>query len=779
MGKDKEDFLKELLNDFKIEASEHLQSISNGLLKLEKAFDKPESKEIVENVFREIHSMKGAARAVNQLHIERLCMSMESVFYEVRKGGISLAPHMFDVFLQFTDMLDKMLKEIDHATKSISENNIRKLSVKILSLSQVKTFSPKKATLPGIIETTQSKTASQSTAPSKAGVADDISATQGEEHQAGQQTGVVAQQPQAAVSREHETIRVASSKLSEILSRAEELITIKSRLQHQAGQLQALAGQLAFCQKKSEDRYTKLAGDLRKGDSAEAAREQEQLKKNKSELNALVSSMDHLQRAAGRSVDDLILSIRKSMMQPFSSLFMIVPRIVRDLSKEFNKEVHLDLKGAEIEIDRRILEEMKDPLIHLIRNCIDHGMESREERKRKNKTASGILRIAVSIESGQNIHIEISDDGRGIDREKLIRAAVKSGKVTNEEVQVMSEKEINMLIFTSGVSTSPFITDVSGLGLGMAIVAEKIVGLGGNIDVESKKDKGTSFSISLPQTLATFKGVHVEASESSFLIPTSAITKALKIVPGDIRKVESRNTITVANETIGLVSLADVLGIRKRHTGKKSNALQGLVIHYAHKKLVFIVEGVFGEQEGVVKPLGLQPEQVRNIAGAILSGDGTILPVLNVAELMESAVGKSYTAEDDSAGSNREGGDKQQIRVLVAEDSITVRNMLRNYLESAGLLVTTAVDGLDAYERLQTNTFDIVVSDVEMPRMNGFELAEKIREDAPTNSLPVILVTALESADDRRRGMEAGANAYIVKSSFEKGNLIDTIKRLT
>lgn len=779
MAKDKEAFFKELLNDFKIEASEHLQSISNGLLKLENTFHKPESKEVIEIVFREIHSMKGAARAVNQLHIERLCMSMESVFYEVRKGSISLAPSMFDVFLQFTDMLDKMLKEIDHTTKSISENNLRKLSIKILSLSQAKTSSPKKIAVSGIIETTESRTDSQGPAPSTANHADDTAATRNAEHQADAQTGSVNLQPQSSGSREHETIRVASSKLSEILSRAEELITIKSRLQHQAGQLQALAGQLASCQKKFEDRYAELAGDLNKGDSIEVVREQEQLKKNKSELNALVSSMDNLQRAAGRSVDDLILSIRKSMMQPFSSLFMIVPRIVRDLSKEFNKEVHLDLKGADIEIDRRILEEMKDPLIHLIRNCIDHGMESRDERKRKNKTASGILKIAVSIESGQKIHIEISDDGRGIDREKLIRAAIKSGKVTNEEVQSMGEKEINMLIFTSGVSTSPFITDVSGLGLGMAIVAEKIAGLGGSIDVESEKDKGTSFSITLPQTLATFKGVHVKASESSFLIPTSAITKALKILPGDIRKVESRNTITVGNDTIGLVSLADVLGIRKRHTGKKSNALQGLVIHYAHKTLVFIVEDVFGEQEGVVKPLGLQAEHVKSIAGAILSGDGTILPVLNVAELMESAAGKIYTAEEDNAGSTRKDADKQQTQVLVAEDSITVRNMLRNYLESAGFGVITAVDGLDAYERLQTNTFDIVVSDVEMPRINGFELTEKIRENAPTSNLPVILVTALESADDRRRGMEAGANAYIVKSSFEKGNLIDTIKRLT
>ena len=777
MGKDKEAFLKELLNDFKIEASEHLQSISNGLLKLEKNFQTPESKEVVENVFREIHSIKGAARAVNQLQIERLCMSMESVFYQVRKGSISLAPPMFDVFLQFTDLLDKMLKEIDNTTKSVSENNIRKLSVKISSLSQTKALAPKKVMVPGLSENPRSETSNQAAMPSPIAQTDDTGALQDTDTHKDAQPGDM--HALTAESPKQETIRVASSKLSEILNRAEELITIKSRLQHQARQLQALAGQMSYCQKKFEERVAYGSGDLNKADPAETHRELEQLKKNKNELTALVGSMDNLQSTAGRSVDELILSIRKSMMQPFSSLFMIVPRIVRDLSKEFGKEVHLDLKGADIEIDRRILEEMKNPLIHLIRNCIDHGMESRDERKRKNKSVTGVLRIAAGIESGQKIHIEISDDGRGIDREKLISAAMKSGKVTMEEMQNMNEKEINMLIFRSGVSTSPYITDVSGLGLGMAIVAEKIAGLGGSIDVESEKDKGSTFSITLPQTLATFRGVHVKASGSSFLIPTSAIVKALKILPADIRKVESRNAIKFDNETIGLVSLADVLGIRRRHTGKMSKALQGLILHHALKKLVFIVEDVFGEQEGVVKALGLQAEHVRNIAGAILSGDGTVLPVLNVAELMESAAGKSYFTVDDSELSPQKDTNQKQIKVLVAEDSITVRNMLRNYLDSAGFVVTTAVDGMDAYERLQNDTFDIVVSDVEMPRMNGFELTEKTREDSRTTSLPVILVTALESADDRRRGMEAGANAYIVKSSFEKGNLIDTIKRLT
>ncbi|MFO7873891.1 MAG: response regulator, partial [Bacteroidales bacterium] len=353
----------------------------------------------------------------------------------------------------------------------------------------------------------------------------------------------------------------------------------------------------------------------------------------------------------------------------------------------------------------------------------------------------------------------------------------KAGVLTSAEAETLNEEQTFRLLFASGVTTSPFITDISGRGLGMAIVSEKIDGLGGNIDVKSELGKGTVFTITLPQTLSTFRGVLVKAAENLFLIPTHTVLKAVLITPEEIDTIESKQIIRLNDENVGMVSLSDVLGIPKRHTTRKRSIRHGLIFQHAQKKLALLVDDLLGEHEGVVKRLGAQLKQVKNISGASLLGDGKVVPVLNMPEVLSEAEGNKLTGsfDDDELVEKTDAG--KSLRVLVAEDSITVRNMLRNYLDSAGFSVITAVDGQEAYEQLQHQDVDIVVSDIEMPRMNGFELTERIRKSF--GQIPVVLVTALESSGDRKRGMDAGANAYIVKSSFEKGNLIDTIKRLT
>lgn len=754
MSKDKETFLKELLNDFKIEAAEHLQAISNGLLELEKDLNSPVKQSIVETVFREIHSMKGAARAVNLMHIERLCISLESIFSDIKKESITLSMEMFDVFFQVTDLLSRIVNELDLRHKTISENNITELIEKLKFFTEAERITPQQRIIkrpgspaPGIQET---------------------------------ETGSFQKSDESKSEKNIEkgTIRVATEKLYDMLRMSEEMITIKSELQYHAGHLQQISGQLRHLQKKIEDCMNEHAGGFKNGQNEKIIKEKELLRKHQNDLFHLGNNIEQLQRKSDRSIDDLILSVRRTLLQSFSSLFMIVPRIVRDLSKEYDKKISVDMQGSETEIDRRILEQMKDPLIHLIRNCIDHGIETRDVRRKNNKDEAGNITINVSGDSGQKIKIVIQDDGAGIDKEKLIRSAIKAGAIVPEEVKSMSENQINMLIFVSGISTSPFITDVSGRGLGMAIVAEKIEGLGGSIDVESHLGERTTFTITLPQTLTTFRGLLVKASESLFLIPTLAVLKAIRVLPGEISTVESKNTIKLDNESISLVSLANALGLRKRHSGKKIMGFHGLVFQHAQKKLVFIVDEVLGEHEGVVKPLGPQLKHVNNFAGASLLGDGRIVPVLNIYELLALATGKSYIDNMVLEGTADKTIDGKRKQILVVEDSITVRNMLRNYLDSAGYLVKTAVNGQEAYEQLMNEPFDIVVSDIEMPQMNGFELTEKIRQDISLGQIPVILVSALESPDDRKRGMDAGANAYIVKSSFEKSNLIDIIRRL-
>ncbi|MDZ7776461.1 MAG: response regulator [Bacteroidales bacterium] len=503
----------------------------------------------------------------------------------------------------------------------------------------------------------------------------------------------------------------------------------------------------------------------------------EALNKIESDLLLATRQLEELLRNYSRGVDDLNFKVKKAMMQPFTVLLSVIPRIVRDLSKEHDKKIDLNIEGEHIEIDRRILEQMKDPLIHLIRNSIDHGIETPSERLKNNKKEQGNLSIKVFHEAGQKICITLQDDGKGLDHEKIVQSAIKNKAIKAGEEKGMTREQITGLIFSSGVSASPIITDVSGRGLGMAIVAEKIGQLGGNISLETKPQQGTTFRVELPQTLSTFKGILVEASGQKFLFPTTAVFKALKVSKSDIKTVESRNTIQLKNETISFVPLSGVLGLNRKANPAKDTLLHVLIIQNKDK-IGFSIDKVLGEHEGMVKPLGKQLKHVNNIEGACFMGDGSVVPVLQVEELMQAA--KSVAARESFSTSGKsaqkEAGDTK--KVLVAEDSITVRNMVRNHIEAAGFEVTTCVDGQAAFERLQNEEYDIVVSDIEMPRMNGFELTSKIRSDTRLEHLPVILVTSLETKEDRDRGLESGANAYIVKSSFEKSNLIDTINRL-
>ncbi len=730
--KSDEDFLKELLNDFKIEAAEHLQAIVAGLLKLEKKPGAEAGQELVESVFREVHSMKGAARAVNLGQIEQLCMSMETVFHEVKNKKTTLQSGMFDLFYRATDCLQTMVAEIDVPQKSIGKNQITKLANDIESLVLPES---KRSGITFFKPGTGKKKEDKNEATGKIEPSGS----------AGGGTYAVADKAlDTPASASAETVRVSVKKLARLLRQAEEMITIKTAFEYQLQQLNEIA----------ED-----------GDNG---------------LFRVAESLKQVRRNLAFSIDELSLDIKKTLMCPFSSLLNIVPRIIRDLGREYNKEINYEIEGGETEIDRRILEEMKDPLIHIIRNCIDHGIETKEERLNSNKPAAGLLKVSISLDPDHKVVIQISDDGRGIDSNKLVEAALKSGLIKSGNQKNMSQKEKQMLLFKSGVSTSPFITDVSGRGLGMAIVDEKVTKIGGTISVDTETGKGSTFRVTLPQTMAAFRGLLVVASDQLFLVQTTSVLKVVALRAGDIKTVESKKTIVYNNESLTLVNLDDVLGIADRRKSKSQGYPKPvLIIQVSQKKIAFIADEVMGEHEGIVKGLGSQLKHVRNIAGTVLIGDGRLVPVLHLPELAESAIHHGETTGyAPLAGDEDETVTGEPAAILVVEDSITVRNVLKNIIEASGFRVTTAVDGMEAYEKLQKEAFSLVVSDIDMPRMNGFELTAQIRDDKQLADMPVVLVTALESADDRKRGLEAGANAYIRKGSFDKGNLIETINRL-
>ena len=764
MAKQNDAFLKRLLATFRVEADEHLKLMSAGLIELEKSPAADRYAEIIETVFREAHSLKGAARAVNIKEIESICQSLESVFAALKSHRASTSQPLFDLIYRALDAINGLL------TPGAPE------LFKAMPALLTRQFD----------DALQGRFAQSSVA---------------------QPTETIA--PPAAYSIASETVRVSTQKLDAVMRQVEELLSPRLASAQRAKELREVAVSFTTWKKQrarmrpllrlierhveKEARSNGTSGVIPKFSAAEFPAkalpkllehlETEHLfmKTLEERLLRLSKFAAHDRRALAGMTDNLLHDVKEMHLLPFSSLLEIFPRFTRELARDQGKQVELVIQGGEIEIDRRTLEEMKDPLMHLLRNCIDHGIEQPAVRQNKNKPAGGNITVAITQKDGGKIEIIITDDGAGIDAARVEAAALKLGLISAEDAEKLDEQEAQTLIFHSGISTSQIITDISGRGIGLAIVQEKVERLGGVVVLESRPDFGTTFRITLPLMLATLRGVLVRVGEHCFVIPALSVERATRVAQRDIVTVENRATIPLDGKVIALVGLGDVLelpGTQTSHqnaTGKTPEQVAVVVLGSGLKHIAFRVDEILGEQEVLVKTLGKQLARVRNIAGATVLGTGQVVAVLNVPDLLKSAV-RAAPRPGPIVAEKSVKATRQSI--LVAEDSITSRALLKNILESAGYQVTTAVDGVDAYTTLKTGTFDLVVSDVEMPRMDGFDLTAKVRADKQLTELPVVLVTALELREHRERGIDVGANAYIVKSSFDQSNLLEIVGRL-
>ena len=722
MAINQDDLLKELLEDFRIEAEEHLSSIDEGLIELEKSGEDPDQT-VLERVYRETHSLKGAARAVNLPDTEKLCMLMENIMSVLKNGEGILFDSLFDVMHKSVDSLRVMLSNLKDSGKEKKLPNLT-LLLKNLEFIHKEVLAKGKS---GQVEINNNTLNSK-----KLGVIED-------ESNPSEKTPKTNEVPKRN-DAENETIRISSVKLNKILAQSEDFIAIKTTLAFYKSELAEIKSKI------KDDRLEYLYGDL--------------------------TRFIHV---ANRMIDDIIIDVKSTLLLPFSTILNIVPRIVRDLARDNGKEIEVEIKGDFYEIDKRILEDLKDPLIHLIRNCADHGIESVNERLAAGKKSTGKIWITISKDADAKLSVLINDDGGGIKIEKVVKSAIKNNIVDHERASQMSPHEKMNLIFASGVSSSDMITEISGRGLGMAIVAEKICNLGGVISVDSTEGKGTSFSIKIPQTIATFRGLLVTSCEHQFLVPSIFIEKVIGVSDGDVINSGHRASVIISGDHVGLMDLGSSLGLSD-FDKSDSRIKPALILNSNNKRMAFKVDKIIEEIEGIVKPLGKQLKKVKKITGVTMVGNGVLIPVINVSELIEGATGGEQGGLSTNAKLSSTLDQKQ--RILIVEDSITVRSMLKSIVESAGYETVVAVDGVDAYSKLQEDTFDAVVTDIEMPNMNGFELTSKIKGDSRYSEIPVILVTTLESPKDMQRGMDAGANAYIVKGSFEKSNLTDTIRRL-
>ena len=760
-----DNFLIKLLATFRVEADEHLRALSTGLLELEKAPADGKQADIVEKIFRETHSLKGAARAVNFTEIESACQALESVFAALKRKEIAVSPALFDLLHQAADTLNLLLAA-DSTTKPATVPLIRRLEDALRAPASVREDPP-----PPVIPAQAESAPPQSVAAADMRIAP------------------------AAPGLLSETVRISVTKLNSVMRQSEELLVPRLAAGQRARELRETSAMFADWKKQWAGIRPALRAMERS--AAHAGRENatarvrqafarlfdyldaESLfaKTLEARLARLGKSAEHDHRALAGMVDGLLHDVKEMHLLPFSSLLEVFPRFVRELARDQGKLVDLAIHGGELEIDRRILEEMKDALIHMIRNCIDHGIETPAVREQKQKSPRGTITLAISQQDSGKAEVLVADDGAGIDAGQVKAAALKLGLVSAEEAARLGEHEALMFAFQSGISTSPIITDVSGRGLGLAIVREKVERLGGAVAIESHPDAGTTFRIVLPLSLANFRGVLVDAGGQFFVIPAVSVERVARVADTDIRTVENRETISLDGQVVSLVRLGDVLGLPAKAAAGKSGGNTAIVLGLGLERIAFQVDEVLGEQEVLVKPLGPQLARVRNVAGASVLGTGQVVPVLNVPDLMKSAV-RPAMAAPRAAGMPVQSAETRMQSILVVEDSITSRALLKNILESAGYAVTTAVDGIDAYTVLKTAAFDLIVSDVEMPRMDGFELTAKVRSDKQLAELPIVLVTALESREHRERGIDVGANAYIVKSSFDQSNLLEVIRRL-
>lgn len=800
MDKKEQEFLKRLRETFRVEAEEHLRSLSAGLIELEKTTEPVQAAEIIETIFREAHSLKGAARSVNLKEVETICQPLESALAALKRQEIALSPGLFDLFHEAVDSLTQLVTTMDAERTIVELSTLRNLSHRLAEVNQGET----QPAVPGTVQETTphvmadaSQPAPKKTQRSQASAQDiqPVSAVIPAKTKPETSTpedvlrsSLETSKPTAMRTAEittpgtAETVRIPITKLDPLLQQAEEMIQAK-----------LAGGQSATNLREIQEALVSWRTDWSKWKTEHPFQANELPQWVSTRVDALVTRVTALsqifeqdQRSLRHMIDDHLDAMKQVLMLPISTLVEIFPKLVRDLGRDQGKEIDLTIQGAEIEIDKRILEELKDPLIHLVRNCIDHGIEKPEARIRHGKPGRGAITLTFNTKDSRQVEILVSDDGAGIDQKKVLAAAIKSGAITAENVGKLDVRDTLALIFESGISTSEIITDISGRGLGLAIVREKVEKFGGQVSVESRAESGTNFHLLLPLTLATFRGVLVSAREQIFVLPTAHIERVVQVEQEEIQTVESRETIRLDGQILSLVKLADVLEIPLRNNGGSvrgtstpragdTHSVAILILALSDKRIALQVDEVLAEQEVLVKGLGNQLRRVRNIAGATILGAGTVVPVLNISDLMNSAVRPGVTPQGSTAVENNP---TQKGRILVAEDSITARMLLKNILETEGYQVTTAVDGADAFTQLRSAEFDLLVSDVDMPRMSGFELTTSVRANKKMGELPVILVTALESRQDRERGIEVGANAYIVKSSFDQSNLLEVIGRL-
>jgi two-component system chemotaxis sensor kinase CheA len=768
----------ELLSTFQAELKEHTQLLTRAFLSLEKEPEMEDQTRLLDAAFRAAHSVKGAARSVGLLTIEALAHGLEGVLGVLKRGEQELSPPLFDLLYAVVDAFGSSASHEDGALRGEEELPdgtaqmlIRQLeAVQAGHLAQPSSVSelPTKAGAPSPVATTLAMPA--------------LKDPPGEMPSPASQSTAGTALPGGGAS---ETVRVPAARLDEILDELGELVMPRLQVGEVLTALGALRGDVERWQRD----WRKLRPSLRQLEREELHTSFRLLlrflERNETALSSLAAELAALHaRLAGPTAmlsmltDDLLADVKRLRMVPFGNLRESLERVVRDLTRKSGKPAQLALFGADTELDRRVLEELKDPLVHLLRNALTHGIEPPNERQRLSKPSVGSV-VITATQRGGTISIEIEDDGAGLDVGAIRHVAAAGGLIREAELSAMSDHDVARLIFLPGLSTSREINEIAGRGVGLDVVARNVERLEGQVDVETMLGRGTRFIITLPLTLATTRAILVESGGMIYALPTAAVQRLIRVDPVHTRfgRIGGQPVLEHDGMALPVTTLSAVFDARATVAVTEQDVPPILALLAAGTQHVALaLDRVTGEQEILVKPLGYPLQHVRYIAGATILGSGQIVPILNAAELVRAAAKSRGTALQIST--SRQTEERRRLRVLVADDSITTRTLERYILEAAGYEVELAGDGAEALALLHERGCDVLVSDVQMPELDGISLTARVRAEAKFRELPVILVTSLDSEEDRERGLHAGADAYIVKSAFDQDHLLRTIGEL-
>jgi len=796
----------ELLNIFYVEVNEYLEALNNALLQVEMiAPSEAAYKAQVREMNRVAHSMKGAARTVGLSLIETIAHHMEEVFAAVQREELALTPDAADTLY---DSLDLIQNAVDG-----EENNPDALSLVLANLEALMTGEPLLATdvtsdsrqmaIVHIVEDVAAQDAlllegdgqieKEVIPPIKADKKTSthsrptvIAPKMTQATATGQFTAVPVTDGGTMILRPaEETVRVTVTKLDQLMAEATELFVARLHGEEQGRSIAEVRRVHRRWQREWRTvraAYIRLARRLQDEQQAISPElpillkfldtNQRYLLEMNRQLSSLAQSVGNYNMHLSALTDQLQDDISAMRMMPFESIVGGFQRMVRDLARDLDKQLQLEVIGTAVEIDKTVLEALKDPIMHLLRNAVDHAIETPEQRMRAGKSPVGRIEIGAE-QRGSEIVLRVTDDGRGIDPERVRQSIVKSHLLTESEAAALSDDDARMYIFQSGLTTSDQVTSLSGRGLGMDIVRDRVESLRGRISLQSIIGEGTAVTLNVPVSLTRIRCVLLRISDQDYALPSAMVVRMEKLARSSIFSVEGREMILVNGRPIPLASLGAVLDMPS--LGSTDGGMNIIVLQATDRAIAFEVDSLLSEQELVLKPLGPELAWARFVAGAALLGTGNVIIVLDANDLVRRASGtalpKRRTGTLPSVAPVQ-----RRLRVLIVDDSITTRTLEKNILETAGYEVHVAVDGMEAWRILTDEDFDLVISDVEMPRMNGLELTTRIKSTSTTHHIPVILLTSLGKPEQREAGLHAGADAYLIKSRFDQGELLQMIR---